>query len=388
MSHIAARTPGVAGSVPCAFTHPLELIPWFRRWPSSRGRDFIYTLIWSSLIALVFTGFALLFDARTPVLEALRVNMVFAQCIGLVIHALFMVGDVAFPGVHRTRLPIRFAYYSGVPIVGVFVGYSAGAFVLGYDDFLHWLFTPRGFASVAFVSLLISAVLLVIILQRERAARAETAVAQEQVRVAAAEQAAATARLKLLEAQVEPHFLFNTLAHVMSLIDGDPANAKHMIERLIALLRTTASSPDGPGTLGGQLGWLRAYLAILELRMGHRLQWRIDVPDELLDLRVAPMLLQPIVENAIKHGLEPKIEGGRIAIRAVREGTGVRLEVQDTGLGFDATRRVGQASLGLANLRARLAAWYGDAARLVIEDNQPAGARVSLMLPASGPVSA
>jgi len=287
-----------------------------------------------------------------------------------------------FPRMHTRSMTVRFAYYTALPLVGVLGGYPIAAQLLGWTDFLSWLLTGRALLSMALLSVLISAILLAIFLQRERAARAETAVALEQARAAAAERETETARLKLLEAQVEPHFLFNTLAHVVSLIDGEPATARHMIERLIDLLRATASSPANAGTLDEQLRWLRAYLDLLQLRMGARLAWRIDVPSDLLGLAVAPMVLQPLVENAIKHGLEPKIEGGALEIAARREGDGVRLTVRDSGLGFRATRPAGQESLGLANLRARLAAWYGDRARVVIEDNAPSGACVSVLLPA------
>jgi sensor histidine kinase YesM len=231
--------------------------------------------------------------------------------------------------------------------------------------------------------MVISAILFAIILHRERATRAETTTALERARLAEAQREIVTGRLKLLEAQVEPHFLYNTLAHVVSLIDTEPGAARRMIEKLIELLRATAAAPGGDGTLGHQLQWLRAYLEILQLRMGGRLAWRIDVPPELLSLRVPPMLLQPVVENAVKHGLEPKIEGGRLDITARREADGVRLVVRDTGPGFRETAPQGNDSLGLANLRARLAAWYGHAARVVIEDNVPAGAAVSIVLPAT-----
>jgi sensor histidine kinase YesM len=190
------------------------------------------------------------------------------------------------------------------------------------------------------------------------------------------------ARMKLLEAQVEPHFLYNTLANVVSLIDTEPGAAKRMIEGLIALLRATASAATGTATLGGQLDLLRSYLEILELRMGARLRWRIDVPQVLCALRVPPMLLQPIVENAVKHGLEPNVQGGEIVVTARREGAKLVLTVADTGRGFRATAQPGAAGLGLANLRARLDAVYGDAAKLMIEDQAPHGSRVTITLPA------
>jgi sensor histidine kinase YesM len=368
---------------PGALTHPLELIPIFRRWPRSAARDLVYTLIWNTLFALMFTGLALLFDEHAHIAAAFRVNFVLSQCVGLVIHALFVAGDRLVPGIHQRRMAIRFVYYTTLPVLGVFIGYAIGAQLLGFVHFLDWLFTLRGALSVVFVSFLVSGILLAIFLQRERAARAETAAALEQARVAAAEREATTARLKLLEAQIEPHFLYNTLAHIVSLIDGDPPTAKRMIERLIALLRATAAAPDGQGTLAEQLARLRAYLEILELRMAGRLQWRIDVPADLLGLRVPPMVLQPVVENAVKHGLEPKIEGGRVDIVARRGADGVHLTVRDSGLGFRSTRAAGADSLGLANLRARLTAWYGDGAHVIIEDNAPAGACVSVIVPAS-----
>ena len=372
-----------SGCAPATITHPLELFPLFRRWPPGHGRDFVYTLIWNTLLAAIFTGLGLLFDSRSSIYELFRATFVFAQAIGLTIHGLFIVGNAIFPRVHQTRLAARMLYYTVLPVVGVFIGYWAGSHILGYGDLRRWLLTPRGFGEVVFLSVLISAILLAIFLQRERAARAETAIALEQARVAAAERETATARLKLLEAQVEPHFLYNTLAHVVSLIEREPATARHMIERLIDLLRATAAAPEGEGTLAEQLRWLRAYLEILQLRMGRRLDWRIDVPAELLPLVVPPMVLQPVVENAIKHGLEPKIEGGRLEISARRDGDGVRLTVRDSGLGFKATQPAGTDSLGLANLRARLAAWYGGGARVEIEDNAPSGACVSVLLPAA-----
>ncbi|HET8585951.1 MAG TPA: histidine kinase, partial [Casimicrobiaceae bacterium] len=216
---------------------------------------------------------------------------------------------------------------------------------------------------------------------RERAARAQAAIARERARVAAAQNEATTARMKLLEAQVEPHFLYNTLAHAISLIDADPRSAKGMIERLIALLRASAVSATARTTLGVQLELLAAYLDIVAMRMGSRLRWRIDVPASLREVAVPPMLLQPIVENAVKHGIEPSLAGGEIVVSGAREGSVLVLGVTDTGRGFRDTIAVGSDGIGLVNLRARLATAYGDEASLTIEDLSPHGTRVTLRVP-------
>jgi signal transduction histidine kinase len=368
---------------PSCTTHVLEIFPVARRWRPGVLRNIVYTSIWNTLIALVFTGMSLLFGERGSVLAMLWITFVIAQCVGFVIHGLFLIGDRLLPGIHKKSIAARFAYYTTVPIIGVMAGYPIAAHILGWRGYLDWLLTPRSLAAMLFLSLTLSGVLLAIFVQRERAVRAEMRLAQDQARIAAAERQTVLAQLKLLEAQVEPHFLYNTLANAISLIDTDPAAAKRMLERLIELLRATAAAPQGDGTLGEQLRWLRAYFDILALRMGSRLRWSIDVPDSVQSEHVPPMLLQPIVENAVKHGIEPKIEGGRVEIVGRREGDTLRLAVRDTGLGFRTTSSGASAGLGLPNLRARLAAWYGPAAQLVIEDNRPAGASVSLILPAA-----
>ena len=363
--------------------HPLEMIPFFRRWPRSFLRDVIYTAIWNTLFAVAFTALALIFDWRAAIWPAFVVNFVFAQCIGFAIYLLFVIADHLIPDLHERSLKVRVLVYAGIPIIGVFLGYPLAPWILGHGPMVDWIFSLRGFVSVTALSLLITGILLMIFIPRERAARAEAAIAREQARISDVEKEATRARMQLLEAQVEPHFLFNTLAHVVSTIDHEPKTAKRMLDRLIALLRASATAADGPGTLGAQLELLRAYLEILELRMGARLQWHIEASSDAKETRVPPMLLQPLVENAVKHGLEPKIEGGRIDIDAQRERGDVILRVRDTGLGVRAARGTASTGTGLANLRARLVALYGARASLTIEDNAPSGASVTVRLPAT-----
>jgi hypothetical protein len=361
--------------------HPLEIIPLFRRFRRSVARDIVYTAIWNSLFALFFALLAILFSPDQSVALVLRDTFVYAQCIGFVIYGVYQIAERLFAArLCGTGLWVRSACHALIAIIGIFPGYLLAFRILHLTDGSVWLFSPRTVISIVIVTLLISAVLLLIFVPRERAARAEASIAREQARVAAAENEATTARMKLLEAQVEPHFLYNTLAHVVCLIDGDPGAAKGMIERLIALLRASAASPAGKATLGAQIGLLRAYLEIIALRMGPRLRWRIDVPPALRDVPAPPMLLQPIVENAVKHGLEPSLDGGEVVIGARRDGPLLVLTVADSGVGFRETASA-TPGIGLANLRARLATLFGDDAGVIIEDTQPRGTRVIVSFP-------
>jgi len=205
--------------------------------------------------------------------------------------------------------------------------------------------------------------------------------AELEAAAARSDQERATAELKTLRAQVEPHFLYNTLSNVVSLIDREPATAKHMTERLIGYLRHTldASRRDN-ASVGDELAIVNDYLEILRLRMGDRLAFSIEATDEVRAIPLSPMLLQPLVENAIKHGLEPKIEGGSIAVSAAVHESILQIRITDTGLGFGVATDTAGSGSGLTNVRARLKALYGDAAKLTIE--QPTeGTRICISLP-------
>ncbi len=187
------------------------------------------------------------------------------------------------------------------------------------------------------------------------------------------------ARLQSLRAQIEPHFLFNTLANVHRLYQTDPALGRTMLANFVAYLRAALPQMrSDETTLKQEVDLARAYLNVLQVRMGARLQFRLDVPNALNGLPFPPLALSTLTENAIKHGLNPLPEGGSIEIRAnVQDGT-LKVEVADTGAGL--TQSSGSGA-GLANLRARLAALYGDAASLSIAANLPRGIRATIALP-------
>jgi sensor histidine kinase YesM len=188
------------------------------------------------------------------------------------------------------------------------------------------------------------------------------------------------ARMAALQAQVEPHFLFNTLALIGQLIETDPPQAARIHQNLIDYLRATLPQmrAKGSGTLGRQIEMSRAYLAIMQARMRSRLAVSIDVPEDMLSATFPVMMLQILIENAIKHGLEPKIDGGRIDIRASVDGQILQVDVIDDGIGFNAFAGDG---LGLANVRERLRIQYGNRAQLVIEAPLTGGTRASIRVP-------
>lgn len=188
------------------------------------------------------------------------------------------------------------------------------------------------------------------------------------------------ARLNLLHAQVEPHFLYNTLASAQYLTRTEPAQADRMLGHLIHYLRHSLPlREDTLSTLGDELERTRAYLEIMRLRMGPRLALQIEVPDELRAIALPPMMLQTLVENAIKHGLEPKPGGGTVWILARRDEHSVAVTVADDGRGFsDAS---GGTGIGLKNVRERLRLIYDSAATLSVVANVPEGVAATISVP-------
>ncbi|MBS0445815.1 MAG: histidine kinase [Proteobacteria bacterium] len=210
-------------------------------------------------------------------------------------------------------------------------------------------------------------------------------IVEQEAAIQTAQRLAAENQLKLLESQLEPHMLFNTLANLRVLIGIDPLRAQAMLDQLIAFLRATLkASRTAAHPLAAEFARTADYLALMQIRMGTRLQTRLDLPESLADVTVPPLLLQPLVENAIKHGLEPSVGGGRIDVSAARDGTDLILTVRDTGVGLTAAPADGDGTrFGLAQVRERLATLYGDHAAFAIADADDGGggARAVVRLP-------
>ena len=228
----------------------------------------------------------------------------------------------------------------------------------------------------------------------------------EQAAAETARRAAAESQLMLLQSQLEPHMLFNTLANLRVLITLDAARAQAMLDHLINYLRATlGASRAGLHPLSAEFDRLADYLALMAVRMGPRLQVQLDLPAALRDLPVPPLLLQPLVENSIRHGLEPHVAGGRIVVSAARQGQRLLLTVRDTGLGLGAgaasgpgnTVSGGSASAtsadsaaagshyGTRHVTERLATLYGEQAWFTLREATDADggtlAEVNLPLP-------
>jgi sensor histidine kinase YesM len=363
--------------------HPLQVIAFFRRWGPSRLRSMVLTLILSGVIAALIACTIFAFGGRLT-WQRIREIVVFTLAIGYAQHFLY---SLTIRLSRRNAAMARWLMHPltlslVLPIAGIYLGFviavavlSGGAQLFGFHQ--GW----REFVFAACISIAIGWMLweateasrLREVERRERAELEAAAVRAEKER--------ATAELKTLRAQVEPHFLYNTLSNVVSLIDREPATAKHMTERLIGYMRHTLdASRRDHATVDDELAIIADYLEILRLRMGERLEFFINATEAARALPLSPMLLQPLVENAIKHGLEPKIDGGRITVSATIDGNTLLIFVEDTGLGFGLSPETAGSGSGLDNVRARLKALYGDAVKLSIE--QPnAGTRIGVSLP-------
>lgn len=214
---------------------------------------------------------------------------------------------------------------------------------------------------------------------------AEAQTAQERLARVTAE-----SELRLLQAQVEPHFLYNTLANLRFLVQTGSNDALRMTDALIDYLRT--SVPDMRAqqvTLGREIEHARHYLDIMQMRMGGRLDYAIQVPVELRDVALPPLVLLTLVENAVKHGIAPLVEGGRITLSVRADGDMVIVSVADDGAGLQADAATpapaGHGGTGLSNIRARLALVYGGSAELQVTAAEPRGTRAVLRLPRLAP---
>lgn len=232
---------------------------------------------------------------------------------------------------------------------------------------------------------IIASIVIKITYKGQLQARAAAALATETAEAEQLKRQVVEARMAAMQAQVEPHFLFNTLASIDHLIETDPPRASRMQKSLIALLRATMpamreGTVNGVRDLGQEIAVIEPYLEILKVRMEERLETQVNVPEGLRSAEFPPMMVQGLVENAIKHGLEPKPEGGQLTVKAEIAHGQLVVTVTDTGVGFGKADTAGTGT-GLANIRERLRLLYGDRARLDVSTPEGGGTQARVTLP-------
>ncbi len=261
-------------------------------------------------------------------------------------------------------------------VLGGLLGLFSGLYLSGGWD--HALVKFQRLAGVAIGATLLFAmieggvILLILHIRRQQVERANKAL-QEQANAEKLARQLTESRLKLMQAQVEPHFLFNTLASVQELAENGAPAAAALIAQLITFLRGGLTGLRNESTtLEREFAMAQAYLNIMKVRMGDRLQFSLDLPPEMASLSVPPAMLISLVENAIKHGLEPAVNGGQITVTAFAQGEKIGLRVADNGMGLNTSKRASEGvnategGVGLDNIRERLQAMYRDTTMLTV----------------------
>lgn len=351
---------------------------------ANSGFPFFRQLARDGIVAAVLcVACALIITAITRRLHDLYGNLVFSLLIGGIA---FLLIDVSRLLIWRdpaktNKLPFFAIALLSVP-VAQFGGSMLAMKVLGLPMPSLGEMVSSGSNGMLPFTLIVTAGAMVFLHNRERLLRAETAAAEEKARAEAVARQALQAQLQLLQAQIEPHMLFNTLANLQGMIAIDPERAQSMLDHLIQYLRTTLTSSRAESTtLAQEFTLMDAYLGLMSVRMGARLGFSLQLPSVLRAAQIPPMLLQPLVENAIIHGLEPKVDGGHITVSAEQDGATLVVSVADTGLGLEAPSAKAGTHVGMANTRERLRALFGAQASLSLEPNPAHGATARLTLP-------
>ncbi len=289
-------------------------------------------------------------------------HMVYAQAIGLSIWAFTDFGRFAFSPDPVSGWPMGWRRWL-LLVLSILGGYTVGTYIgdlhCGCSTLQKLTQSPRIALGYLFIAVTASSAISYFFYSRGRGQHLQQL-------VAAAQRDAAENQLKLLASQLEPHMLFNTLANLRVLISLDPPRAQQMLDHLVAFMRSTlTASRHMLHPLSAEFARIADYLALMKIRMGERLQTEVEFSADLADLAVPTLLLQPLVENAIKHGLEPHVDGGRLIVTARAEGSDLVLSVRDTGAGLSTVANDG-THFGVSQVRERLSTLYGEPATLVL----------------------
>ncbi|HYE70033.1 MAG TPA: histidine kinase [Aquabacterium sp.] len=340
-------------------------------------RDTVFVVLLNIGITLTLAAFALATVPAMPMaqrLAVLRIDAIYSQAIGLTVFALIEWPRLTWwwrrpPGALKLGLVTLLAIPGGIALGG-----GVASVLTGFPAPLASLMQPAGLATLLLTALA-SLVAVHFITQRDR-------LLAERLRAENADIRATSARLQLLQQQIEPHMLFNSLANAHALIDEDPARAQQLIEALSELLRTSMQVSLRPlVTLRQEFDLLQHYLQLMAVRMGPRLAWRLDLPAALEGLQLPPLTIQPLVENAVRHGLDPQPQGGRIDVGVREDGERLLIEVTDDGIGLQVEDPFATGRIGLDNVRKRLVGRFGADAGLHLAPQAPHGVRATLLLP-------
>ena len=319
--------------------------------------SYLYTGVFCSAVVLLLQGLG--------VGGSWAQSAIVSFSIGLCIHTAFIVLTAPFCrwiGARLAPLPITAIGLGTGLALGGWLGIGSPAFFFqaeGYGSLLLGVF----FGILGFIFFTTRDDLM-----EARASLAE----QERQRV--------ETELRLLQAQIEPHFLFNTLSNVISLIRTDPDRAESTLVNLTQFLRSTLKrSRETTAALADELNIIRAYLQIQQTRMGERLSFTIDADTSLQQAAFPPLLLQPLVENAVIHGIEPSEAGGTIHVHAEAANGVLTVTVSDDGMGIQSN--TSSSRVGLRNIRERLHSLFGDAASLSLSERSPHGVKAELVIP-------
>jgi len=303
------------------------------------------------------------------------VSFVFSQCIGICIAGCVIA---AANLIKVQRFGLQAVLLVAAVIVGAIIGVTLGTAAsrllhVDVGGAMPADVKIRFYVSSLLYALLFGAVISYVFISLQR-------LSDEKIKRLEVEKNSIVTEIKLLQSQMEPHFLFNTLSTILSLIDTDQERAKQMLESFTAFLRTSlVTGRAETTTLAQELDVVKNYLKIYAVRMGDRLRYRIDLPDSLRDFRIPPLIIQPLVENAVKHGLEPSVRGGELLIQGQQEGDRVRITVADSGMGINESSSGN--GISLENIRRRLELLYEGRASLTFSENEPSGVKVVIELP-------
>lgn len=339
--------------------NPIQQISHWASLPGMRGysRKFILIVAGNTAIAALISA----------LFGKFWINLVISQCIGLSISNIFIFTNYVWA--QNTSLKLTVLRYATAIVGGSLFGVAIASVILS-NLFPRAITTPNLGALYVpiYLGLFFGVISSYIHFSRKEVEQTLIRLQAEETARIKQEKQLAEAQLKLIQAQIEPHFLFNTLATINSLITTKPESAQFMLHQLDQYLRTSLTrTRDGQMTLRHEIDLLSAYLAIIKIRMGDRLNYRIDSDEASLDIFIPALLLQPIVENAVTHGLEPKLDGGNIAIRCKLNNNRLLIDIHDSGIGEAAEWKHGT---GLSNVRERIQTFYRSQGKFTLSCNQ------------------